>query len=307
MEHMKVSSPRDDALKIARKTRDVILSGEQDVEKILRACYSIVIGLGRNRDTNLLWITWELSGYQGISPFYVPMYRNVFCTIKNIRHTPERIDILDDAHTLSLCLREKSGIQYKRDGGDVFLDTTSIARILNRVIDNCLDFLCRIIPELEFGGTVEVLMEEIRKKTDEQFAKMDIKLSNEAETLYQNLKSENPAEWSQVGHSCRRILILLADKVFSPQKEPQKGNDGKLHELGEKEYVNRLCAFLDQKTSGDEKGFHKAELEYLKSYLSTVVEFDNKGEHAPEIKKSDAELMAIHTYLICSEILGHLS
>ena len=164
-----------------------------------------------------------------------------------------------------------------------------------------------VISELQYGGIVEYLMEEIRKNTDEQLAQLDRKLTDETQSLYVNLTSTNPADWNKVGHSCRKILKLLADKVFPPREEPYQLKDGRTVEVGDPHFINRLCAFFDQKISGGERKFLIAEIAYLESYLRQVVEYDQMGEHKPSIEKFHANMMAIHTYLVTSEILKHVS
>jgi len=160
---------------------------------------------------------------------------------------------------------------------------------------------------LQYGGIVEYLMEEIRKNTDEKLAKLDKKLIDEAQSLFVNLTSTNTADWNKVGHSCRKILSLIANKVFPPRDDPYKMKDNRSLEVGESQFVNRICAFLDQKIEGGERKFLMAEMEYLESYLRRVLEYDQMGEHKPSIEKFHANMMAIHTYLIASEILKHFS
>jgi hypothetical protein len=50
-----------------------------------------------------------------------------------------------------------------------------------------------------------------------------------------------------------------------------------------------------------------AEIAYLESYLRQVVEYDQMGEHKPSIEKFHANMMAIHTYLVTSEIMKDVS
>jgi hypothetical protein len=185
--------------------------------------------------------------------------------------------------------------------------TSQISSLLDAVIDRCLSFLNEVISELQYGGIVEYLMEEIRKNTDEKLAKLDVRLTDEAQSLFANLTSRNPADWNKVGHSCRKILSLIADKVFPPRDEPYTMKDNRTLKVGEPEFVNRICAFLDQTVVGNERKFLMAEIKYLESYLRQVLEYDQMGEHKPSIEKFHADMMAIHTYLISGEILKHSS
>ena len=102
------------------------------------------------------------------------------------------------------------------------------------------------------------------------------------------------------------MFKLLADKVSPPREESYKMKDDKILEVDDPHFINRLYAFLDQKTSSDERRILIAEIGYLESYIRQVVEYDQMGEHKPSIEKYHANMMAIHTYLIISEILRHI-
>lgn len=305
MGYGKFSSPREEALEIAYQTRKNILDGKQDASSILRACSVIANDL--NKTDAISWIKSELSGYS--NPQEAPSYRRVECQGDIVGDTSfYKTIIANNVHLMSNHLREKQNMLIQWDEETTLEFTTSqISALLNAVIDRCLSFLNDVIAELQYGGIVEYLMEEIRKNTDEKLAKLDPKLSDETQSLYTNLTSTNPADWSKVGHSCRKILILIADKVFPPRTEKYTMKDSRIMEVNSPQYINRICTFLDQKISGDERKFLIAEIEYLESYLRQIVEYDQMGEHKSSIEKFHANMMAIHTYLIASEILKHVS
>lgn len=86
-----------------------------------------------------------------------------------------------------------------RDENNYVISTNRIDSTLATIIDRCFEFLNETITELQFGGVVEFLMEEIRKKTDEKLATYDKRITEETQSLYLNLTSTNPADWSKVG------------------------------------------------------------------------------------------------------------
>jgi len=101
------------------------------------------------------------------------------------------------------------------------------------------------------------------------------------------------------------MLSLLADKVFPPREESYTMKDGREVQVGEPHFINRICAFFDQKISRGERKFLMAEIHYLEDYLREIVRYSQMGEHKPSIEKYHANMMAIHMYLIISEILKH--
>ena len=206
-------------------------------------------------------------------------------------------------HLLNEYFANNQIIKFEQDGKVKLLDHLRLKKVISAILDKCLFFLNDVITELQYGGTVELLMEEIRKSTDEKLANIDINLRNETQSLYLNLVSSNPADWNKVAHSCRKILTLLADQVFPAKNETYQMKDGRQIKVANPQYINRLCAFLDQKVKSDERRFLISELEYFESYLRQIVDYAQMGEHKPSIEKFHADMIAIHTYLISSEIL----
>ena len=56
----------------------------------------------------------------------------------------------------------------------------------------------------------------------------------------------------------------------------------------------------------DERKFIGAQIDYLESYLKQVADYSQTVEHNPSIEKFHANLLAIHTYLVISDILRHV-
>lgn len=305
----KFSSPREESLEIAIQTRKAILEGKRDVVSILRSC--LVIARNLNKKDEEKWLMLELSGYMKSDK--LPWYRYVNCPVENKFgdiEDFEEFNVYFAVHYLSAIIQGKNPwirISSKDRVEKIILQVSIIRGLLNNVIDKCLFFLNDIISELQYGGIVEYLMEEIRKNTDEKLATLDKTLTDEAQSLYINLTSTNPADWNKVAHSCRKMLKLLADKIFPPREDTYKMKDNRTLELGDPHFINRLCAFIDQKIRGNERKFFLVEITYLENYLREVVGYSQMGEHKPSIEKFHANMMAIHTYLIISEIIKHIS
>lgn len=303
----KFESPREEALEIARQTRKDVLQGKAETVSVLRACLAIAESL--NKASDMEWIMSELSGYI-FTILDFPDYRKVLCRyeVKGIMQDDFLpLNLKFPVHLILQYIKREETMRVDSEGKTILVNVPTLENLLARIIDRCFFFLNNVIKELQYGGVVEYLMEEIRKNTDEKLAKLDTKLTDETQSLFLNLTSTNPADWNKVGHSCRKILSLLADKVFSPSDEPYKMKDERTIKVGAPEFINRLCAFFDQKMSGDERKFVMAEIVYLEAYLRQVVEYDQMGEHKPSIEKFHADMMAIHTYLIASEILKHVT
>jgi hypothetical protein len=302
------SSPREEALEIAYQTRKNILAGSGDAVSVLRAC--LVVANDLKKDDDAKWICEELSGYGLDASASIPDYRIVSCryfwkgTIQNDFY---ELRVYQAAHILVQHVkRNEEIVVVGEDDRNIHLNVERTENLLARMVDRCLFFLNAVIAELQYGGVVEYLMEEIRRKTDERLATLDSKIADETHSLFLNLTSTNPADWTKVGHSCRKILKLLADKVFPPSDEKYTAKDGRVLEVCDPNFINRLCAFLDRKSNGEERKFLMAEAEYFESYLRQAVTYAQMVEHNPSVEKFHANMLAIHTYLIASEILRHV-
>ena len=136
----------------------------------------------------------------------------------------------------------------------------------------------------QYGGVIEYLMEEIRQETDKKLSELDTRISKEAESLSNNLASDNPADWKQVGHSCRNIVKLVANRIYPEKEEPYKASNGKNHKVTGDRYINRLLAFLDQKTTSKDSGLLKTEMLLLANNLEILNEKICSVEHNLKIE-----------------------
>lgn len=147
-------------------------------------------------------------------------------------------------------------------------------------------------------------MEAIRKETDSKLSDFGEILIAEAESMYSSLISDNPADWSKVGHSCRRMLEILADAVFPPRANAYVGKDGKSHAIGQQQYINRIVCFVDSKADGIRRRLLIAEIEYFDSYINCLKEDICAIEHETSFKeKYYINLAAVRTYLLISELI----
>ena len=121
-----------------------------------------------------------------------------------------------------------------------------------------------------------------------------------------NLNSENPEDWSNAVHSCRRLLQSLADKFFPPnpdgKSEIEKGS--KKIKVGAENYINRLILFIESKSESerylDIVGSH---LDYIGNRIDSIYEASSKGTHTIIQSKEEAERYIIYTYLLIGDLV----
>jgi len=85
------------------------------------------------------------------------------------------------------------------------------------------------------------------------YQKYCLNQSNNLYLCYDNLRSENPEDWSNAVHSCRRILQSFADYFYPPnpdgKSEIEKGE--KRIKVGADNYINRLILFIESESQSE--------------------------------------------------------
>ncbi|TLX50590.1 hypothetical protein CWC31_11035 [Pseudoalteromonas ruthenica] len=121
--------------------------------------------------------------------------------------------------------------------------------------------------------------------------------------IHGNLESDNPEDWSNSAHSCRRILQDLADVLFPPTND-RSTKTGKTIKLGPDNYINRLICFAeDQVESKTYTEVVGSQLKYLGHRLDSLFNAAQKGSHATISTREEAERYVVYTYMIVGDIL----
>lgn len=170
------------------------------------------------------------------------------------------------------------------------------------------NYTYKIHYQLKFSGFASEVFSRIRDRVDTSIAELIPDAVKRLASVYENLRSENPEDWSNAAHSCRRILRDLADAVFPAQTEPRiKSYKGKniTIDLGADDYINRvICYVEDNIESPTAKAIVGSDLGYLGDRLDAIVAGANKGSHADIVTREEADRIVVHTYMILGEILS---
>lgn len=170
------------------------------------------------------------------------------------------------------------------------------------------DYTSRKHYELKLSDIADDVFNRTRERVDSTIGKSVPNSIQRLSAVYENLQSENPEDWSNAVHSCRRILQDLADAVFSPQDEDHIVIvDGKERavKLGKNNYINRIMAFVAG-SSHSERYEHLVGL-HLRSVgerLDSIFKAAQKGSHDTIVSREEADRYVIYTYLIVGDILS---
>lgn len=194
--------------------------------------------------------------------------------------------------------------ERKRLRDEIEKNTKLLSKIRSVVYEYCSDKNHL----LQYSGLASDAFSRIRRSADDAICRILPRSVDKFAAVYSNLTSENPEDWANAVHSCRRILQDLADFVYPPTSQPlQRIDNGKPKniKLGPDQYINRLVAFVESKTnSGSFKGVVGSQLSYIGDRLDSVFQAAQKGSHAEIPSREEADRYVVYTYLIVADILS---
>ena len=185
----------------------------------------------------------------------------------------------------------------------VLKDIRAFQTLLLKIQGSMYNYILQIYNKLSYGNIVEDTFTSNRLQVNEVLSKLCPQSLGKFVAVYDNMDSNNPEDWANAVHSCRRILLDLADSLYPPKETPICIN-GKTIKLDKDHYINRLLQFVSEKQ--ESKAYIKivgSDLEYIGKRVDAVYNATNKGTHS-EISKDEASRYIIHTYLLISDIIA---
>lgn len=176
-------------------------------------------------------------------------------------------------------------------------------QILAQIKGALYNYILTIYNKLVYGNIVEDIFTESRIKVNEKLGIYCPKSIEKFVSVYENLSSDNPEDYANAVHSCRRILLDLADALYPPSDTPLQIN-GKSIKVGADQYINRLIQYIssksESKTYNDVVG---SDLSSIGMRLDAINDAVCKGTHT-DVTKDEATRYIIHTYLLISDIIA---
>lgn len=163
--------------------------------------------------------------------------------------------------------------------------------------------------ELKYSGIADDIFSRIRERVDSDIGERVPDAVQKLSAVYENLQSENPEDWSNAVHSCRRILQDLADSVYPPRENTTIDVNGKpkIIQLGADHYINRLVTFIEERAQSERfSAIVGSQLAFIGDRLDSVFQAAQKGSHAKIVSREEADRYVVYTYLIAGDILSLL-
>lgn len=235
-------------------------------------------------------------------------------SIENLELEIERVKIgLAAARDPDVSLTSANPTQYVTAFGNTMERSKLHAEMSNAVtrLSQRRSFLYSYVTqkniELKYSTIVNDAFSRIRTFVDNSISHLVPDALQKFSSIYSNLQSNNPEDWSNAVHSCRRILQDLADAIFPPTAIPRlKVTNGKEIQikLGPDNYVNRIICFSEDNSKSDRAveiiGSH---LKYLGERLDAVFKAAQKGSHTSITSRIEADRYVVYTYMVVGDIL----
>lgn len=261
---------------------------------------------------------WESGGYplaaKGVSPevwaaaetanrvFYWKKSSDDEATLHMYRESIEELENAKEIGSISL---QAAGSPIERSQLRLDMSTNS-ARLASRRTF-IYGYASRKYYELNFGSVANDAFGRMRLSVDSLIGTVIPESVRKFTAIYDNLKSDNPEDWANAVHGCRRVLQDLADAVFPAQVEPrylEVHGETKPVKLGNDQYINRLIAYIDDSSKSER--FNElvgSELEYIGNRLDALFRASQKGSHSA-VSREEADRCVVYTYLTVGDILS---
>ncbi len=169
------------------------------------------------------------------------------------------------------------------------------------------DYVINIYYQLKFSGISDDIFTRIRENVDKKIGKILPVSVKRFSAVYENLQSENPEDWSNAVHSCRRILNDLADTVFPPKEDKITKVNGKeiTNHLGKEHFLNRILTYIQENSISERfSDIVGSYLKYIEDRLKGVLKAAHKGTHETIISREEADRYVVYTYLLFGDIIS---
>ena len=197
-------------------------------------------------------------------------------------------------------------ISYIKNGNErqaIATDVSNQAKWIGTISGSLYNYILDIYNRLRYGNIIEDIFTKTRFAVDTSLMKLCPEAIKKFISVYDNMDSENPEDWANAIHSCRRILNDFADSIYPPNDEPIKLSNGKVIKVGKDQYINRLVQFISNKSKSETyTAIVGSDLGSIGERLDAINNAVCKGTHS-KLTKDEAARYLIHTYLLIGDII----
>jgi hypothetical protein len=201
--------------------------------------------------------------------------------------------------------------QYVLPGGGNTLERRALREVItetSKKLDQLrvgyYQFVLDIYSQLKFSSFAEAIFDRKRLSVNHSLGEKIPDALQKFVSVYENLSSDNPEDWANAVHSCRRLLKSVADYLEPPGDKEIVLPSGVKIKLDDDHYILRIKEYIKHQTeSATFESVVGSHLDYIGNRLDTIYNATNKGTH-DAISQEEAQRYVIYTYLMLSDILS---
>lgn len=194
----------------------------------------------------------------------------------------------------------------ERQKNSILADIKWGKSLLSKIRAYIYNYVLNVNFQVKFENVTESIFQKTKERVDAQLALICPDAIKKFVAAYDRLSSDNPEEWSQAMSSCRNVLKEFADHVFPARKKPYKKRNGEAFPVTDKQYKNRLLAFIDINTTGDKNKFLSSRASDLDSRIHALHDLLSRGTHEG-LDITDVRMLVLETYFLIGSLLRLIS
>lgn len=168
------------------------------------------------------------------------------------------------------------------------------------------NYVLGVLYELKFKKIKEDIFQKKKLLSDKALSEFLPASFEKFVSVYQNLESENPEDWANAVHSCRRILKDVADFLYPPSDKEitiEEGVEKRKLKLNKENYIIRIKQFIKEKSSSETfSRIFWSHLEFIGDRIDSIYKSSTKWSH-DRVERSEAESYVVYTYMLIADLM----
>jgi hypothetical protein len=189
---------------------------------------------------------------------------------------------------------------------EIRLKVRACQEVLQRIRTRCFNYASRIERQLAAEVRTSDIVGAVQRDVHNFYAERCVAAFQSLRKAASLIGSTDAEDHALLLTSVRRAVKAVADYHYPPRTEPVTCSDGKVRDLGEEQYLNRLHEFcMRQFASSASTSLLRAEFEYPAAFVRRLNEVASKGVHA-QVTPVEARQGLLGVYLFLSNVIAML-
>ncbi len=194
-----------------------------------------------------------------------------------------------------------SGEQKRRMNTE--LSAGELSNVRSRIRQRLHRFLVETEATIVLDQTASTAFERTRQQVDSLLASLAPDVLTQFRAAYERANRAEPESLSHALTSCRRIIKAVADTLYPATDEAVVGPDGRIREMTDDKYRNRLWQYASERVSHESaRKLLQATIDELGRKLDLLDDLASKGVHA-DVSSAEADQCVLQTYLLIGDLL----